>query len=422
MALENRSYQSGEQQRFSVDKTIAEIDPLLFDLLILPGGDSAPLYENRRLKNFISAMLSQGKAVAAICGGSELLAAMGFLTGKHCTGGASGVSKTDTVYPLYREALLSQAQVVLDGSIITAQGQAYLEFAVTVAKYLGILKDDPAKLETLNWLKNRRGEASTVNWLQPLDGWIDLSESVKVSTGSFEECNLTLVVSEGEALLVDTGYEMPEAERVLLYLKKHGLKLKHIVITHHHDDHDANLALFTMNEGQIFDPAHLPDEAELRIGNKKVRLQKTPGHFPAGDISAVVVEEQILIAGDILYACLPPQLCYGANPEVLIQTLEKIEQQHYKWIVPGHGKVLSGPLMMSMSLSYIQLLYEKLQAIVLRQGAAVEIDQIALADCILHRDWMVEAPALDLHRQNKKELFAKLKRINANGSTSVLKG
>lgn len=193
-----------------VDKTIAEIDPLSLDLLILPGGDSAPLYENKRLKNLISAILNQDKAVAAICGGSELLATMGFLDCKHCTGGTSGVSKADSVYPLYRKALLSQAQVVLDGSIITAQGQAYLEFAVAVAKYLGILKDDPSKLETLNWLKNIRGEAATVCWLQPVAGWIDVSESVKVSTGSFEECNLTLVVSEGEALLVDTGYEEPE--------------------------------------------------------------------------------------------------------------------------------------------------------------------------------------------------------------------
>lgn len=255
-------------------------------------------------------------------------------------------------------------------------------------------------------------KAAEVIWLMPTNGWIDVSESVKVSTSAFEECNMTMVVSDGEALLVDTGYEKPEAERILEYIKKCDLKLKHIVITHHHEDHDANLALFHMNQGDVYDATNIKDGMTLTIGNKSVQLMHTPGHFPAGDISAVVVDEQILISGDILYACLPPQLCYGSNPGVLIKTLKAIEQLHYKWIIPGHGKVLTGKLMMSMALNYIDTLYESLERIIATGGDLAEAARIDLADCIMHREWMVDEPALDLHRQNIEELYETLKEQN----------
>jgi glyoxylase-like metal-dependent hydrolase (beta-lactamase superfamily II) len=247
------------------------------------------------------------------------------------------------------------------------------------------------------------------HWRLSVDGWTDLSESVKVSTSNFEECTMTLVVSEGEALLVDTGFEKPEAERVLDYIREHDLVLKHIVITHHHEDHDANLSLFPMNQGQVYDSEHLPEGRELLIGNKRVELLETPGHFPAGDISVHVVDEHILIAGDILYSCLTPQLSFGANPEILIPTLKELEKNHYKWIIPGHGKrILTGELMMTRTLSYIDKLFEKMQAVVSAQGTLEDVDKIELADCITHYDWLMEKMSLLIHHKNKRELFAKL--------------
>ena len=409
IALEKRIYVSGEKQRFHVDYSLDELDPLSVDLLIVPGGDSSPLYNHEKIKSFVNAILDNGKTVSGICGGATLLGSIGVLEGKCCTGETSGVQPTDAEYVHYESAKLSDAHVVVDDNLITAHGQAFLEFAVTLAKHMGVIKEDPEKYETLNWLKDLRGEAAAVNWLTPSNGWIDVSESVKVSKSAFEECNMTLIASEGEALLVDTGYEKPEAERVLDYLQKFDIKLKHIVITHHHEDHDANLALFHMNQGDVYDATNIEEGMSLTIGNKSVKLMHTPGHFPAGDISALVVDENILISGDILYACLPPQLCYGANPEVLIKTLKVIEQAHYKWIIPGHGKVLTGKLMMSMALNYIDTLYESLNRILSTGGTLTEAARIDLADCIMYREWMVDEPALDLHRQNIEEIFETLK-------------
>jgi len=60
------------------------------DLLVIPGGDPAPLVGNQELKAFIEKLVSRNKKVAAICGGAELLAGLGILKGKKCTGDTSG--------------------------------------------------------------------------------------------------------------------------------------------------------------------------------------------------------------------------------------------------------------------------------------------------------------------------------------------
>ncbi len=157
VALEDKPYMSGEHQRYLIDKTIEHVNPLEIDLLIIPGGDSSPIYENKALKDFIAKILDNDKTVAGICGGSELLAAMGFLDGKKCTGNSSGVTEQDAVFPYYKSAHLIDEQVVIDGNTITAQGQSFIEFAVTIAKHMGILKDESEKNDTLKWFKNIRG-------------------------------------------------------------------------------------------------------------------------------------------------------------------------------------------------------------------------------------------------------------------------
>jgi len=45
---------------------------------------------------------------------------------------------------------------VVDGNIITAQGQAYVEFAVELARQMGLYKNDEEYDEDLKWAKNIR--------------------------------------------------------------------------------------------------------------------------------------------------------------------------------------------------------------------------------------------------------------------------
>lgn len=155
-ALENRPYTSMEGQRFVIDKVLGDLNPSEIDLFVIPGGNPAPLRNNQLLKEMIERIVASGGKVAGICGGSELLASCGFLDKRRCTGEATGVEKEDESYPLYAHATLCDDYVVIDGPFITAQGQAFAEFAVLLGKITGSLQNDEAEKEWLRWLKNER--------------------------------------------------------------------------------------------------------------------------------------------------------------------------------------------------------------------------------------------------------------------------
>jgi putative intracellular protease/amidase len=156
VALENREYVSEERQRYCVDKVIREVDVDSIDLLVIPGGEPGPLVENRELKCFIEDLLRRDKKVAGICGGASLLAGFGLLKGKKCTGMGSGVTPRHCSYAYYAESTVLEDHVVVDGNIITAQGQAYVEFAVELVRQMGLYKNQAEYDEDLRWLKNIR--------------------------------------------------------------------------------------------------------------------------------------------------------------------------------------------------------------------------------------------------------------------------
>jgi putative intracellular protease/amidase len=156
VALEKREYRSEEQQRFCVDLAIREVDVDSIDLLVVPGGDPFPLIENQELKRFVETLAARNKKIGGICGGATLLAGLGLLKGKHCTGDTSGVDPKGDEYKYYAGAHLADKHVVVDGNIITAQGQAYAEFAVELAYQMGVVKNQDSCAEMLKWCKNIR--------------------------------------------------------------------------------------------------------------------------------------------------------------------------------------------------------------------------------------------------------------------------
>jgi len=254
----------------------------------------------------------------------------------------------------------------------------------------------------------------TPKWILPDHGWIEVGDSLKVSQSRFEQCNMVLIESGHDAILVDTGYRKEEAIRMLSYLKHHEITLKFIIITHHHEDHDANLSMFLNPNVVILDPTNIKVETTIDLNDKRVLIFPTPGHYSKGDISVSIDAEGILCCGDIMYSCLPPQLCYGAHPDVLKTTIEMIASKHYQWIVSGHGRVVEGNTLTEMCLSYIKTLREKVTEVVQNQGTEDDLQDISLSDCISHPDWMVLEPAIDLHRQNKLELYVSMNSSKAS--------
>lgn len=156
IALEDREYKSEEGQRFYVDQVLEEVDVETIDLLVIPGGDSSLVAENQQLKDFIEALISRHKKVAGICGGAELLARMGVLKGKKCTGGTAGEKPGLGDYQYFSDTLLSDEYVVVDDNLITAQGRAYVEFAVELACQMGLVSGETAYADGLRYFKNIR--------------------------------------------------------------------------------------------------------------------------------------------------------------------------------------------------------------------------------------------------------------------------
>jgi putative intracellular protease/amidase len=156
IALENREYRSEEQQRFCVDKVIKDVDVDSIDLLVIPGGDPTLLVDNHELKSFIEALVYRNKKIGGICGGASLLAGLGILKGKKNTGDTSGVDPNSDESKYYAGSMVSDEHVVVDENIITAQGQAYAEFAVELAYQMGLYENREKCEEVLKWCKNIR--------------------------------------------------------------------------------------------------------------------------------------------------------------------------------------------------------------------------------------------------------------------------
>lgn len=70
-----------------VDKQLDQVSPDDYDALVLPGGVMNPdkLRQNKEAVAFASAFLDEGKPVAAICHGPQLLIETGLIGGRNMT-------------------------------------------------------------------------------------------------------------------------------------------------------------------------------------------------------------------------------------------------------------------------------------------------------------------------------------------------
>lgn len=99
------------------DTTLASIDPLGFDLLLIPGGPGVQaLRATGRATELARAYASNDKPVAAICAAPTILKDAGLLEGRRFTS-HRGVSNELV------ESLLDE-RVVIDGDVITSRGAA----------------------------------------------------------------------------------------------------------------------------------------------------------------------------------------------------------------------------------------------------------------------------------------------------------
>lgn len=121
--------------KVAVDKTLDEVDPDDYAILILPGG-AAPAVVRKEPKALEIARLfiARGKPVAAICHGPQILISAGLLPGRRATCYRSVADELKEAGALYEDG-----EVVVDAGLVTSRQPADLPaFIREIMKQLGL--------------------------------------------------------------------------------------------------------------------------------------------------------------------------------------------------------------------------------------------------------------------------------------------
>lgn len=130
VAKGNEPVPSCHGQRIVVDKTIFEHDD--YDLLFIPGGDSALLEgEDEELLHWLRDASANAERVLAVCTGSVLLGMSGVLDGRKAT--TNKMDFTNTVHLAPHVDWVKEARWVKDGKFFTSSGvSAGMDMALAV--------------------------------------------------------------------------------------------------------------------------------------------------------------------------------------------------------------------------------------------------------------------------------------------------
>jgi hydroxyacylglutathione hydrolase len=181
------------------------------------------------------------------------------------------------------------------------------------------------------------------------------------------QCNCSVIGDEHtkEALVIDPGDDVDD---VMTAVRRHGLTVKQIVVTHAHIDHvggamklkrltgapvllnqndygllkmlDVQAAWIGMpSPGNVIVDASLSAGDQVRAGNVAAEVLHTPGHTE-GSICLYFAPEKKLIAGDTLFAgSIGRTDLPGGSYQKIMQSLHGtvLALPDETMVVPGHG-------------------------------------------------------------------------------------
>lgn len=139
---------SEEGFRTLPDTTLADISAEAVEVFIIPGGDPELLFGVDRLYTLLGELNRKKVPIAAICGGTVHLAKAGILKGRNFT----TPLQLDN-YSWFDKSRFENTPVVVDGNIITAKPNGYVDFALEIGRIMDIYKDDSDYEETVRFFK-----------------------------------------------------------------------------------------------------------------------------------------------------------------------------------------------------------------------------------------------------------------------------
>ncbi|MEW6417153.1 MAG: type 1 glutamine amidotransferase domain-containing protein [Nitrospirota bacterium] len=100
-----------------VDKTLKEINPDDYDILILPGGKAPEtIRKDKNVLEIARDFFQKNKPVSAICHGPQSLISAGLLKGRHATCYKSVAQEMKDAGAIYEDK-----EVVVDGNLVTSR-------------------------------------------------------------------------------------------------------------------------------------------------------------------------------------------------------------------------------------------------------------------------------------------------------------
>lgn len=132
----DQTYSEKPGHNFTLNATFSEILPQEYDALVIPGG-RAPEYIrlNKDVLEVVRHFASEGKPIAAICHGPQLLAAAGVLKGRTCSSYPAVGPDITMACGTYMDIPVDQAHV--DGNLVTAP--AWPAHPQWLASFLNVL-------------------------------------------------------------------------------------------------------------------------------------------------------------------------------------------------------------------------------------------------------------------------------------------
>jgi hydroxyacylglutathione hydrolase len=246
-----------------------------------------------------------------------------------------------------RAAAKVSAEAAAGAAGLTATELAALEESGNVTK-----KPNFAALGALISLNPGKLEAIANGWVpseKDLSLWLELRMITTTNNGITVNCYLVWDEVSREATLFDTGWN---AEPILALIAENQLQLKHIFLTHTHEDHIAALGAIREKFPKVrlhSGSKHAPPEQRIRgndfvhLGSLRITNRDTPGHAEEG-VTYVVGNwpedaPHVAIVGDAIFAG-----SMGTGNQSWDLAKQKIREQIFSLpadtlLCPGHGPV-----------------------------------------------------------------------------------
>ena len=138
----DQTYSEKRGHNFILNATFAEINPQDYDSLVIPGG-RAPEYLrlNPRVLKMVRYFAEDGKPIAALCHGPQILAAAGVIKGKRLN--AYPACQPDVEFAGGTFVPLEITGAIADGKLVT--GPAWPAHPAWLAKFLEVLEQHLSK-------------------------------------------------------------------------------------------------------------------------------------------------------------------------------------------------------------------------------------------------------------------------------------